>query len=386
MKIVFVSNYLNHHQLPLCEAFIKENVDFKFISIKRISEERRILNYEEMDYKYDFVVRGYENDENYKLSLDLCLKADVAIISGAQKEFIKRRANCGKITFVYSERIYKEKVKAYKLPCHFFKHIIYKYHKANVYLLCASSFASADFSKSFTFLNRCYKWGYFPEIKRYFDVDKMFSEKKKNSILWVGRFIDWKHPDSVIEIARRLKKDGYSFSINIIGTGEEEEKLKSLIIYYGLENEVMLLGSMSSEKVRDYMENSEIFLFTSDRNEGWGAVLNESMNSGCAVIASHIIGSVPFLISDGENGMIYKDGDVENLYAKVKFLLDNPQKRAEIGKSAYTTLCEQWNAENAADRLIKLSQKILNGNKSPEIYDSGVCSKAKIIKDNWYSK
>ena len=49
------------------------------------------------------------------------------------------------------------------------------------------------------------------------------------------------------------------------------------------------------------MEKSEIFLFTSDKGEGWGAVLNESMNSACAVVASHAIGSVPFLLKDGEN-------------------------------------------------------------------------------------
>ncbi len=48
-----------------------------------------------------------------------------------------------------------------------------------------------------------------------------------------------------------------------------------------------MLGAMSPDKVRAYMERADVFLFTSDFNEGWGAVLNESMNSGCAVVASH---------------------------------------------------------------------------------------------------
>lgn len=51
---------------------------------------------------------------------------------------------------------------------------------------------------------------------------------------------------------------------------------------------------MKASEVRSYMEKADIYLFTSDFNEGWGAVLNESMNSGCAVVASHAIGSVPF--------------------------------------------------------------------------------------------
>ena len=44
------------------------------------------------------------------------------------------------------------------------------------------------------------------------------------------------------------------------------------------------------------MEESEIYLVTSDRKEGWGAVVNEAMNSGCAVVADHMIGAAPWMI------------------------------------------------------------------------------------------
>ena len=77
----------------------------------------------------------------------------------------------------------------------------------------------------------------------------------------------------------------------------------------GVEDCVEMLGAMSPDEVRAYMERADVFLFTSDFNEGWGAVLNESMNSGCAVVASHAIGSVPFLIKDGVNGLIYENGN-----------------------------------------------------------------------------
>ena len=100
------------------------------------------------------------------------------------------------------------------------------------------------------------------------------------------------------------------------------------------------------------MEESEIFLFTSDRNEGWGAVLNESMNSACAVVANCAIGSVPFLLNNGDNGYIYKDGDVDDLYNKVKSLLDNADERKCIAKNAYATMVDEWNAENAAQSAL----------------------------------
>lgn len=384
MKIVFVSNFLNHHQLPLCEAFINEGIDYKFIATEPLAEEQSKLMYEDMNNKYDFVVKTYESQEDYDYGMQLCFDADVTIIGSAPIEFVKQRIQAGKLTFIYSERLYKDKVKPYKLPLHFWRFMRKYYRKKNMYLLCSSAFTAADFAKSFTFLKRAYKWGYFTEIKKYDDANVLIESKKESSILWVGRLIDLKHPELALEMASRLIRDGYEFTLNIIGTGPIEDEIKTEISNRGLENHVMLLGAMTPQKVREYMEQSGIFLFTSDRHEGWGAVLNEAMNSACGVVASHIIGSVPFLISDGENGLIYKDGDVENLYTKVKFLLDNPKKRAEMGKLAYTTLYEQWNAENAANRLIKLSQEILNGNKSPAIYDSGVCSKAKKLRDGWY--
>ena len=132
------------------------------------------------------------------------------------------------------------------------------------------------------------------------------------------------------------------------------------------------------------MEEAGIYLFTSDRREGWGAVLNESMNSGCAVIASHAIGSTPYLIEDNVNGLIYRSGDVDMLYKKIKCLLDDHSKQERLGREAYKTMVEEWNASVATERLVTLSKSILSGEKYPDLYSSGPCSKAEIIKDDWY--
>ena len=145
-----------------------------------------------------------------------------------------------------------------------------------------------------------------------------------------------------------------------------------------------MLGTMPPEKVREYMELSEIFLFTSDRQEGWGAVLNEAMNSGCAVVASHAIGSVPFLLKNGDNGLIYRSGDINDLYEKVKYLLDNQATRAKLGINAYKTLCNKWNAENAAERFVKLSKALLDGKREADLFGEGICSGAEILDDDWF--
>lgn len=132
--------------------------------------------------------------------------------------------------------------------------------------------------------------------------------------------MDWKHPDDAIKVAKLLKDSGYDFHLDMVGTGEMENTLKSMADSMNLNDYVTFTGPVQSDKVRGFMERAGIFLFTSDRQEGWGAVLNESMNSGCAVVASHAIGSVPFLMKNKANGLIYPSGKIEKMFEKVKYL------------------------------------------------------------------
>jgi glycosyltransferase involved in cell wall biosynthesis len=144
-----------------------------------------------------------------------------------------------------------------------------------------------------------------------------------------------------------------------------------------LEESIVFLGSMSPEEVRIHMEEADIFLFTSDRREGWGAVLNESMGSACAVVADGNIGSVPYLIRDGVNGLIYNSTDVKDLTDKVKYLIKNPPMIQNLGRKAYATMCSTWNGKVAARNLIQLCTALLKGEQTP--ITSGPCSPAPLI-------
>lgn len=381
-SIVFLSNYYNHHQSSVARKLNELCDDYVFVETGKISAERMKLGWNnEEKPEYVWIYNVYKNECDEKIR-----NADVVICGSAPDELIEKRLKSGKLTFKYSERFYKTgfPLKKYlrNAAAAWLHHG--RFQKYPIYMLCASAYTSADCAKFGNYKNRCYKWGYFPEAKRYENIERIINSKKKNSILWVGRFIDWKHPDTAVRIAKRLKENGYAFEMNIIGTGTMEQKLKNMISDYNLENEVHMLGSMKPEKIREYMEQSQIYLFTSDRNEGWGAVLNESMNSGCAIVASHAIGSVPFLLKNSENGLIYKDGDEEDLYKKVKLLLDKPDLCRQYAANAYSTIINEWNAETAAKRFIELTGSILSGNKRQDLFNDGPCSKAEILKENWF--
>lgn len=380
MRIVFISNYFNHHQKYISNEFLKKCASYNFISTSEMRDERKKLGYGETiipDY-----VNQY-NSTNKTLLSELIGDCDVAIIGSAPQELINNRIKNNKLIFRYSERPFKLKRSGIKYIPRFIKWHLHNPFGKPIYLLCASAYTYYDYSQYALFSRKAYKWGYFPEMKRY-DVDRLLEGKNKTRILWCGRFLDWKHPDDVLTIVKRLKAEGYSFELNFIGTGEMEDQLKIRAAEASLDGYVTFLGSMKPSQVRSHMEQAGIYLFTSDRQEGWGAVLNESMNSGCAVVASHAIGAVPYLVKNNENGLIYQSGNVDMLYEKVKYLLDHPEEQKRLGKAAYRTITETWNAEVAAQRLINLAQHILNGEESPDLYENGPCSRAEIIKDDWF--
>ena len=376
MKVAFISNFYNHHQAPLSEAMNElTRGNYRFIATAAIDDERVNMGWGE-DAVPNFVMNANEDavvESDCHMWVD---EADVVIIGSAPRSWIANRLKKGKLTFYYSERIYKKKCPIYKLPIHFLRNIKNIIRHKNLYILCASAYTASDYAKTLTFLNKTYKWGYFTELKVYDDIDALVDNKKRNSILWVSRYIKLKHPEIPVAVARRLRDEGYDFELKMIGAGELFEQTKSAVAEAKLESVVKVLGPVKASEVRGYMEESEIFLFTSDRNEGWGAVLNESMNSACAVVANKAIGSVPFLLNDGENGVVYKDGDIDELYSKVMLLLDNADERKRISKNAYATMIEEWNAENAARKFVGLCEKMLAGEYKPFPYESGVCSKA----------
>lgn len=243
-------------------------------------------------------------------------------------------------------------------------------------MLCASAYAAKDYALLGAFYRKSFKWGYFPPNKHY-DFERHILKKKQRSIFWAGRMITCKHPEIAVEIGKRLKDNHVEFNMRIAGDGPLLQNLKERIEAEGLEKNIQIFGNCSQEKVRQYMAESQIFLATSDYQEGWGAVVNEAMAEGCAVVGCEAMGAVPYLIQSGENGYSFGLGEIDTAYEQIKQLLENGDLCCDIMKSAYLTIQNEWNANCAAHRLISLSSALLSGNSCS--FSSGPCSKAELL-------
>lgn len=380
IKLVLISNFLNHHQLPLCEEFLDLlDGSFRFVATQPIPEERLRMGYANYNDMYPFVIKAYdgEDEETARAIYD----ADIVINAGAPAlRSVIRRVWSDRLTFVYAERLLKDGDRVLRNPLRLLKYkwLFSRFSRKNLHLLCASSYAASDFSKIGAFPGKKYKWGYFPELPPVMEKNACGPLRKGGSselsILWAGRLLDWKRPYDAVELARSLYVESIPFNLRIIGNGVEFAGVQEAVKAAGLIGRVEMLGSKGPDEVKSAMAESDVFLFTSDYREGWGAVLNEAMGCGTAVVASHACGSTNFLIRHGVNGLIYPCGCIESLQRQVRLLAIDDDLRIRLGRAARETVHGEWGAHSAASRLLELSDSIVRKRANP--FTAGPCSKA----------
>jgi len=379
MQIAIFSNFINHHQIPVCnELFRLLNGGLRFVATVPLPGEQAALGYKDASQAFPYVINACESEAAYREALRAGRESDVVIIGSAPEIFITERLRERRLTFRYYERFFKQGawrlLNPRVLRSNLLQHTRYR-SNTKLHMLCAGAYTAADAALIGAYPGRCWKWGYFTEVKNH-KPEILFAGKGHDAVklLWAGRFIDWKHPEKAVGVMERLMRDGCNCTLDFIGRGDLEDQLKSMVKEKGLNRQVNFIGAIPPEQVRKQMEGADIFLFTSDKREGWGAVLNESMNSGCAVVASDVIGSVPFLVRNGENGFVYRNNSFSDLYSKVEFLVKDRVLRDKIAQCAMQTMETLWNPAIAAQRLIVLSQYLLSNSDASILFTDGPCS------------
>ena len=365
------NNSLNHHQVLVADEFYKVLGD-NFVYVVICPSDKVDLK-GGMDYSDRcYCLRVTDNQANYIRAVELARTASTCVFGAESSPFARIRANYNPngLSFEMGERWLKKGLMNVFSPRLIRWWWSYQtlFRKANFYKLCASAFAARDHRKLHSYLGRCYKWGYFTEVKPHVEETSKRSVLNKEgfSFLWCARFISWKHPELAIELSSLLKRDNRSFHLYMIGDGEMKPKIERMIRTLGLEDVVSLLGNVSNDEVVKRMRECDLFLFTSDRNEGWGAVANEAMSNRCLLVGSDEIGSVPYLVHDGLNGVVFKSKSISSLYRKVSAMLDNPERIKQMSFKGFEDMVAIWNPKTAANNLLQLIDDLAS-NRQPSV-------------------
>jgi glycosyltransferase involved in cell wall biosynthesis len=379
MTIAFFSNFINHHQIYVADELYRlTQGNYTFVELIPMPKWLKSSGYPDLSNR-PYVLQAWKDNESMKNAEILAENVDVLIIGTheALKFEIIRCRKTDKLTLEVSERLLKKGLINIFSP-RLIKWLFY-YHalffKKNVYKLCAGAFVPSDLHLLHAFRNKCFKWGYFTKVDD-LNLNQILSNRTTDTVtfMWCARFLKWKHPELPIKLAAKLKEHGYKFKIDMYGSGDEFNNIQELVKKLNVNDVVSFLGNLPNNQILEAMRQHHIFLFTSDRNEGWGAIANEAMSNGCIIVCSDEIGSIPFLVKDGDNGCIFKSLDINSLFEKVEWLLNNPEDHERLAKNAYYTLKDVWSPMNAAKNLIKLIEDLQNG-KDTSIVD-GPCSKA----------
>lgn len=371
--------------IPICEVLNCNPLvrDFKFIALTQQSQIRAKMGFSDDNISYPYVYCAYIDRENFDRALLMTEEADIAIIGEAPDEFIYVRMKKNKLTFLSSERFYKLGLCRYFVPSSYRKKKdrFLQFSDKELYYLTIGAYLPYELQLLRFPIEKCFQWAYFPQIMKQQMAERDY-EKSCLKILWAGRMIRYKHPELAIRIADKLKKAKINFSIEMIGEGPIMPKVINLIKKLNLSENIKVIGNCLPEVVQKRMAESDIFLFTSDFWEGWGAVLNESMAQGCIPVASYKAGASEILIENGQNGYTYRT--LEEAVEAINRIYMNPALQELLSARARKTVEINWAPQVAADRFVYISECLLNGKSVPQYEEFEPMGKVTIRKARNY--
>ncbi len=170
-------------------------------------------------------------------------------------------------------------------------------------------------------------------------IERVKAEKREEpTICCISRLVEYKRVDDLLRALELVKEEMPEVRCRIVGTGEEEGRLKELARRLGLEKEVEFLGFLPEyvEVVR-VLKSSHVFCLPSTV-EGLGLVLVEAMASGIPFVASDL----PPLreVSGGKGGLFFRPGDHRDLAEKLLLLLEDGGLRRKLAGEGRRKACE----------------------------------------------
>ncbi len=177
-------------------------------------------------------------------------------------------------------------------------------------------------------------------------------------LLFFGRLIKNKGVDTLIKAVYTLKeKYNISTKTVIVGSGPEKKHLENLKKQLGLEHEISFLGSVSDMILEDNLSRAKICVFPSYAKEGvMCTVLEACLSKSCVVVANSC--SIREFIKDGENGILFKPQNEEDLALKIKDLLLDKKKREELSEKGFLSL-KKMSWESQSKKIYEFYKKIL---------------------------
>ncbi len=186
--------------------------------------------------------------------------------------------------------------------------------------------------------------------------DRLELPQDKVIILFFGNLVAYKGPEVLLRAFSRVNED-HDVMLLYVGRGPLEEELKRLS--RELKVEVKFAGYVTDEEKSWYYQAADIFSLPSvNLAEAFGIVNLEAMASGLPIVASRL-GGIPDVVREGENGILFEPGNVNELSEALEYLISNENLRKEMGLNAQK-LASNYSWRRVAQETEKIYQELVD--------------------------
>ncbi len=177
-------------------------------------------------------------------------------------------------------------------------------------------------------------------------------------IIFIGRMFEEKDPTHLVKAFSKVQEDFKEVSLVFIGPDQGEiPNVKALAGKEKLQERVICTGKIPEKEKYELLSGCEFFAMPS-RYEAEGIVFIEAYAQKKAVIGTKV-GGVPYVIKDGETGLLYDYGDIDALAEHIGFLLENPEKTKIMGTKGYMIANNEYRWNSLIDRIEKLYKEAI---------------------------
>jgi glycosyltransferase involved in cell wall biosynthesis len=178
------------------------------------------------------------------------------------------------------------------------------------------------------------------------------------TIVGIGQLDPRKGFHVLIDACHHLATKGIPFRCQILGEGQERNRLEALISRYKLMDHVYLPGKIYQEELRQILNQADVSVLPCVRDEsgeldGIPVALMETMAMQIPTVSTRISG-IPELIDHGRNGWLTPPGDSVALADALQHLRDNPELRIRVGKAARQSVVNEFNIYKSAEAMAAL--------------------------------
>ncbi len=174
-------------------------------------------------------------------------------------------------------------------------------------------------------------------------------------LVFVGRLIECKGIPFLIESFKMILSSGIQAKLYLVGSGEEENRLRDLVYCQELGEDVIFLG-YSSDPL-SIIKRMDLLILPS-KEEGLGRVLLEAMDIGIPVIGAEV-GGIPEVIDNEVNGLLVPYGDKFALKEAILRVLNDEVLKNRIINAGFYTIQSKFNIEHYSDKLKNVYEAML---------------------------